>query len=360
MRTPAPIDLAATRVRIDRALEAVLADRARHLVSLGADLQPVADALVGFCEGGKRIRPLFAYCGWRAAGGEVADEEAVFGAIACLELVQAAALVHDDIIDESDSRRGKPSVHKLFERAHRAAAMDGDAERHGTAAAILIGDLALIWADAVLQSAGLPAEALLRVRRELDDMRIEVMSGQFLDVLEQARPAPPERAVESALRVAELKSASYTVARPLLIGAAIAGADESIRSAYARFGHHVGIAFQLRDDLLGVYGDPAVTGKPAGDDLREGKRTVLIARAVDRLGDRADEITDALGDPRLGDDEIDRIRTLLDSCGAVRDVEQLIDEHTAAARSALAGVELDETGRRALDELVDAATARAS
>ena len=355
---PHQIDLAAVRRRIDDALAGQLAHRAEHLASLGADLEPVAAALVDFCQGGKRIRPLFAYCGWRAAGA-TGDEEVVLRTVASLELVQAAALAHDDIIDESDSRRGKPSVHRLFEQRHRTAGHSGDPAKHGTAAAILIGDLALIWADAMTQSAGLDDAALLRVRHDLDLMRIEVMSGQYLDVLEQARPAAPEHAVESALRVAELKSASYTVARPMLIGAAIAGAGEPVRAAYATFGHHVGIAFQLRDDLLGVYGDPAITGKPAGDDLREGKRTVLVARALSLLGERAAELSDGLGRPDLTAGDVARLRRLLEDSGAVEEVERLIERHSAAGRSALSAVELDPEGVAALDTLVDAATSRA-
>lgn len=353
-----PIDLAGIRRRIDDALATALTGRADHLAGLGADLAPVADALVGFCQGGKRIRPLFAYCGWRAAAGEQ-DDEAVVRAVSALELVQAAALVHDDIIDESDSRRGKPSVHRAFEQQHRRDGYAGDAAKHGMAVGILIGDLALIWADALVQAAGLDDAALLRVRRELDLMRIEVMSGQYLDVLEQARPADAEHAEQSALRVAELKSASYTVARPMLIGAAIADAGPGVRAAYASFGHHVGIAFQLRDDLLGVFGDPAVTGKPAGDDLREGKRTVLIARALRRLEDRAEELGDGLGRADLTDGDVDRLRALLTDSGAPSEVEALIDEHSAAARAALLDVPLDSRGLAALDAMVDAATARA-
>ena len=355
---PAPIDLAEVRRRVDAALALHLRERAEHLSSLSEDLRPVGTALIDFCADGKRIRPLFAYCGWRAAGGG-ADDEAVISAVSGLELIQAAALVHDDIIDESDSRRGRPSAHRAFERLHLEGGFAGSAEKYGVAVAILLGDLALIWADAVVQGADLPDPALLRVRRELDLMRIEVMAGQFLDVLEQARPAPPERAVQSALKVAALKTASYTVARPMLVGAAIAGAGEQIRAVFATFGHHIGIAFQLRDDLLGVYGDPAVTGKPAGDDLREGKRTALVARALDRLAGRREELGSALGNPALSTGDIERIRGLISASGAADDVEQLISEHTATALNALDGVQLEPAGRDALRSLAADATRRA-
>lgn len=354
---PAPIDLDEVRRRVDAALSVHLAERAEHLASLSEDLRPVATALIDFCADGKRIRPLFAYCGWRAAGGGT-DDAVVIDAVSGLELIQAAALVHDDIIDESDSRRGRPSAHRTFERLHLERGFAGSATKYGIAVAILLGDLALIWADAVVQGADLPGPALLRVRRELDLMRIEVMAGQFLDVLEQARPAPPEDAVQSALRVAALKSASYTVARPLLVGAAIAGAGDEIRATFATFGHHIGVAFQLRDDLLGVYGDPAVTGKPAGDDIREGKRTALVARALDRLGARGVELGAALGDPSLTESDIQRIRALISDSGAADDVERLIEEHTSTALDALDQVQLEPAGRQALHSLAAAATSR--
>ena len=353
----APIDLGEVRRRVDAALAVHLVKRADHLASLSDDLRPVGTALIEFCADGKRIRPLFAYCGWRAAGGGT-DDSAVISAVSGLELIQAAALVHDDIIDESDSRRGRPSAHRAFEALHLEGGFAGSAEKYGVAVAILLGDLALIWADAVVQGADLQDAALLRVRRELDLMRIEVMAGQFLDVLEQARPAPPEHAVQSALKVAALKSASYTVARPMLVGAAIAGAGDDIRATFATFGHHIGVAFQLRDDLLGVYGDPAVTGKPAGDDLREGKRTALVARALDRLGDRGAALNDALGDPALSASDIERVRELISSSGAADDVEQLIQEHTTTALAALEDVQLEPTGRDALRSLAAAATSR--
>lgn len=353
----APIDLDDVRRRVDAALSAHLAVRAAHLGSLSEDLRDVGAALIDFCAGGKRIRPLFAYCGWRAAGGGPEDQH-VIDAVSGLELIQAAALVHDDIIDESDSRRGRPSAHRAFERLHLEGGYSGSAAKYGVAVAILLGDLALIWADAVVQGSDLPDAALLRVRRELDLMRIEVMAGQFLDVLEQARPAPPELAVQSALKVAALKTASYTVARPLLVGAAIAGAGEPVRATFTTFGHHIGVAFQLRDDLLGVYGDPAVTGKPAGDDLREGKRTALIALALDRLGDRRAALADALGDPDLTDADVAQVRGVISDSGAAHDVERLIAEHTSTALATLDDVELQSAGRDALRMLAADATRR--
>lgn len=365
-----PVDLADVRRRIDEALADLLDERSAHLTALGSDLTPVADALVEFCRGGKRIRPLFAYCGWRAArthgdgndsgnsNGDLPDDQSVIRAVASLELIQAAALLHDDIIDESDSRRGKPSIHRSFEQQHRSAQYAGDAAKYGVASAILMGDLALIWADAMVQSSGIDDAALLRVRRELDLMRIEVMAGQFLDVLEQARPAEPERAVASALRVAELKSASYTVARPMLIGAAIADASDDVRAAYATFGHHVGIAFQLRDDLLSVVGEEERTGKPIGGDVREGKRTALLARthaAADAPGRALLEAVVGREDASASD--VARVQQLMASTGAVASIAREITQLAAGARTALAGIPgLSAAGRAGLQMLADSAT----
>ena len=200
-------------------------------------------------------------------------------AVAALELIQACALVHDDLMDASATRRGRPTVHVAFARRHADAAWRGRPARFGAAAAILLGDLALVWADDMLRGAGLTADAAARAATPWEAMRTEVLGGQYLDVFVQSTGDSSARA---ALQIDRYKTAAYTVERPLHLGAAIAGADPDLVACYRRFGADIGVAFQLRDDLLGVFGDPAVTGKPAGDDLREGKRTLLLALAVER------------------------------------------------------------------------------
>lgn len=228
---------------------------------------------------GKRIRPTFAYWGWRGLVGDAEPVAPVLPALAALELLHTFALVQDDVMDASATRRGRPTAHMALAAQHTAAGRRGDPDRFGEAAAVLVGDLCLVWADRLLAHTAVPAHRLLDVRRCYDQMRVETVAGQYLDVLGESESAT--WSVDRALRVARYKTASYTVQRPLLFGAALAGVtgDAPQIAAYTRFGLAVGEAFQLCDDLLGVYGDPATTGKPAGDDLRTGKPTVLLLLA---------------------------------------------------------------------------------
>ncbi|MGI8334013.1 polyprenyl synthetase family protein [Actinomadura scrupuli] len=336
--------------------EALLAfvDRQRPaLLSISDDLAPILAALDAFLSGGKRLRPLFCYWGWRSAGGD--DRREVVAAAASLELLQASALIHDDVMDASDTRRGQPSVHRRFE-AMAGAAGWGAAESFGTGAAILLGDLCLAWSGEMYDRCGLPADVLQRGRRVYDLMRTEVMSGQYLDMLEQARGTGT---VETALRVVEYKSAKYTIERPLHLGAALAGADEPVPAALSAYGLPLGIAFQLRDDVLGVFGDPAETGKPAGDDLREGKRTVLIALALERAGAaQAEVVRRLLGDPALDQAGIADLRSVIVETGALAACEAMIDTYAAQAHAALESPSIAAGAREALTELAVAATAR--
>lgn len=332
-----------------------------------ADLDPAFAAavaeLTGFVlSGGKRIRPTFAWWGWRAAGGpaEGPAAQAMLRAASALELLQACALVHDDLIDESDTRRGNPTVHRKFEQIHRESGFSGDATQFGLAAAVLLGDLALSWADDMLHSAGIAPEALARALRPWRAMRTEVLAGQYLDVLGQFRG---DETPQAALQICQLKAASYTVQRPLELGAEAAGADPDALQALRRFGSDIGVAFQLRDDLLGVFGDPEVTGKPAGDDLREGKRTVLIAEAVAAAREQADQpaldlLRDVLGDPELDADRVERARQVLTRLGAVAAVEKRISDLTGSAMLALHAAGLAEPAASRLAELAIAVTDR--
>lgn len=274
-------DLTGFRDDVAAALASFAAARRAQLVEVGPDLVPFLDAAATFVAGGKRLRPAFCRAGWLVAGGDP-DDPRIVTAAASLEWLQGSALVHDDLMDGSDTRRGVPSVHRAFEAQHRDASMVGDPERFGLSVAVLLGDLMLSWADEQLRASGLPR--VPQALRFLDLCRSEVAAGQYLDVLSQTRP---HVSVEEALRVVHFKAATYTVERPLHIGAALAGADDALLAGLSAVAVPLGQAFQLRDDVLGVFGDPAETGKPAGDDLREGKRTVLVARAAE-LGDDAD------------------------------------------------------------------------
>lgn len=350
-----PLDRAGLRGRVDKALSQFLEYQRSRLTAIDDALAPVADALEEFVlGGGKRLRPAFAYWGYRGAGG--LDSEEVVATVAALELVQASALVHDDVMDRSDTRRGRPAVHRRFADHHLTTGWYGDPEGFGTAAAILVGDLCLVWSDELLHSAGLPPTALSRARPVFDRMRTEVTAGQYLDVLTQATR---ESTVARAVTVAQYKSAKYTVERPLLFGAALADAPAEIITAYSGYGLPLGEAFQLRDDVLGVFGDPAHTGKPAGDDLRDGKRTFLVAAALEAADAAARTALEAgLGDRDLDDAGLARLREIITDTGALERTERRIAELTAAALDALNAARLAPEAAEALTSLATAATTR--
>src|ERR671917_1319171 len=346
-------------------LATALAGRRRQCELIDPAVGAAAAALGDFVlRGGKRLRPTFAWWGWRGAGGSPAGPEthAVLRAVSSLELIQACALVHDDLMDDSTTRRGAPTVHVDFAARHRAAGWLGTPERFGAATAILLGDIALAWADDMLRGADLWPDQMGRALGVWQAMRTEVLAGQYLDVLTQARG---DEAPETALQIDRYKTAAYTVERPLHLGAAIAGACPALVDAYGRFGADIGIAFQLRDDLLGMFGDPVVTGKPAGDDLREGKRTLLLAYGLcnaDKLRrtKAAKLLRGAIGNPQVQHDTVAEVRELLIELGAVIEVESRITELTDSALASLHSADLDEPAGARLIELAAQATARSS
>jgi geranylgeranyl diphosphate synthase type I len=351
-----PVDRADLRARVEKALAGFLARQRSLLTEVDPALRPVADAVDAFVlGGGKRLRPAFAYWGYRGAGGEDRDE--VVSALAALEFVQASALIHDDVMDASDTRRGVPAVHRHFASMHTDRHWSGDPDAFGTASAILLGDLCLVWSDELLHTSGLTTDELGRARPVFDLMRTEVTAGQYLDVLTQATG---DTSVHRASTVARYKSAKYTVERPLLLGGAIAGASEELREAYSAYGLPLGEAFQLRDDILGVFGDPDRTGKPAGDDLREGKRTFLVAAALE-TAEPADAalLRRDLGRAELDDDGVTGLRRVITASGALDRTERRIESLAAAALAALARARLDPEPAQVLTELADAATHRA-
>jgi geranylgeranyl diphosphate synthase, type I len=351
-----PVDRAGLRSRVEKALGDFLAGQRAELAAIDEALAPVADALESFVlGGGKRLRPAFGYWAYRGAGG--IDSDQVVAALAALELVHASALIHDDVIDSSDTRRGEPAVHRRFAGLHREAAWYGDPAGFGDAAAILLGDLCLAWSDEMLGGSGLDPHVLSRARTVFDRMRTEVTVGQYLDVLAQASGEVSQR---QAIKVARYKSAKYTVERPLLFGAALADAPPALTAAYSGYGLPLGEAFQLRDDILGVFGDPAQTGKPAGDDLREGKRTYLVAAALAAAGpaDRA-ALGAGLGRPDLDPAGVALLQEIITRTGALRRTERRIAELTETALATLAGGGLESEAAAVLAELATAATSRA-
>lgn len=338
---------------LNRTLAAFLAEQRDLVAEISPSAVDLVSSIEALVQGGKRIRPRFAYWGFVGAGGERHDER-ILRAAAALELFQAAALIHDDVIDRSATRRGQPSVHKSFERSHHLHGWARDGVRFGEAAAILAGDLCLSLSEqlfATAAPAGSPPRAIF------DCMRTQVMAGQYLDVLEEcAGPSSPgDEVLQRARTVLRYKSAKYSTENPMLLGGALAGADSALLAGYSAFALPIGEAFQLRDDVLGVFGDPAVTGKPAGDDLREGKRTEMIAHAL-LMASPADRdfVQDRLGSEDLTAGDIERMSEILRDSGALAATESSIEELSSHGFSALATLAVADEVRLQLKALGEA------
>jgi geranylgeranyl diphosphate synthase, type I len=339
-----------------------LRTRRRDAAYIGDDYAEMTAALEEFVlRGGKRLRPLFAYWGWRAVApaGRSADADVLL-LFSALELLHACALVHDDIIDASETRRGLPTVHRQFADRHRERNWHGSSEQFGVSAAILAGDLSLVWADDIVTSADLPPDAHRRVQKVWADIRTEVLGGQFLDIVAEASGA---ETVASAMNVNTYKTASYTVSRPLQLGAAAAADRPDVQAIFHQVGTDLGVAFQLRDDVLGVFGDPAVTGKPSGDDLRSGKRTVLLAEAIQRA-DKSDALAAKLLRKSIGNDLSDgQVRELclvIESVGALAAVESRIELLNRQALTLLEAAPIDVNAKVGLAELARLASNRSA
>lgn len=347
------------RAEIRNELADYLAGQRQYLTSIASELIPVCDALDEFLlEGGKRLRPLFAYAGLIASG--VAPSQSIIRAISSLELLQACALIHDDLMDRSDTRRGKPAIHRHFESLHQSTAMNGLAHQFGEAAAVLLGDLALVWSDQMLNTSGIPTSSLLAAQRIHDEMRVELMAGQYLDVREAGENS---YSAHRSLRIARYKSGKYTIERPLHMGAVIGNPENhgELLSALSRYGIPLGEAFQLRDDMLGIFGDPEVTGKPAGDDLREGKRTVLIAMTLESLDAAGEaELLANLGRPDLTSEKVEELRALISSSGAVEKVENLIEKLMNESLTALEDPVIHPSSRELLTYIALSAVKRSA
>ncbi len=349
--------------RIQACLDRELDTQAATLAELGPDVEELLVAIGDLLRGGKRLRAAFLYWGHRASGRP--DSEALVRLASSMELFQAAALIHDDVMDDSDTRRGLPAAHRVFAAGHLERGWSGDPDRFGLAGAVLAGNLCLAWSDEVYATCGLPAADVARGRPVFDLMRTQLMAGQFLDVVESMRPwagLDAGERVERATRVIRYKSAKYSVEHPLLIGATVGGLGGADLDALSAYGLSLGQAFQLRDDLLGVFGDPAQTGKPAGDDLREGKRTVLLAHTLAGSGpDSRDLVESLVGRADLDDEQVGAIREVITDSGAVEVIEREIQALASSAHAALASAAgLAADARGALAQLVEVATARSA
>jgi geranylgeranyl diphosphate synthase, type I len=336
-----PPSLAELGEHVERRIADLLRKERVRWAEVDAALDAPLASLAGLVEaGGKRLRPAFCHWAYVGAGGDPHDP-VVVDAGAALELLHTFALIHDDVMDGSDERRGLPTVHRQFVDLHHQQSWRGEARRFGEGAAILIGDFAFVYADVLFASA--PS-----ARPVFDELRVELCVGQYLDLHGTAAGgSDPAR----ARRIQTYKSGKYTVERPLHLGAALVGRLEELASPLSGFGLPLGEAFQLRDDLLGVFGDDAVTGKPVGDDLREGKLTPLVAAASARTSGSSARVLERLGAPDITEAEVRAIQDVLVECGAVAEIEVSINRLVDAALAALAAAPLTDPARSELEEL---------
>jgi geranylgeranyl diphosphate synthase type I len=343
-------------------LREYMSARRRDAGYIGADYGALTDALEEFVlSGGKRLRPAFAYWGWRAVTNDPDPvNPEMLRLFSALELLHACALVHDDVIDDSATRRGLPTVHMKFADTHRGSGWRGSARQFGLSAAILLGDLALVWADDMVATAELSSDARRRIQRVWADIRTEVLGGQYLDIVAESSGVD---SIASAMTVNTYKTASYTVSRPLQMGVAAAADRPDVLAAFHELGTNLGVAFQLRDDVLGVFGDPAVTGKPSGDDLRSGKRTVLFAEAVERAEQSdpaaADLLRTSIG-TELSGDRVRELCEVITTVGALSAVESRIDTLTRRAVDVLNAAPIAEQAKLGLLELARLASNRSA
>lgn len=345
---PSLIDIAR---RVESRLDAVLRDEEDRWSAFDLDLaSPVAEIRRLIGAGGKRLRPAFCQWGFVGAGGAI-DDPRIVDAGAALELLHAFALFHDDVMDGASTRRGEPVTHEVFAERHREHGGSGESRRYGDGMAILVGDLTFVFSDRLLD--GVSSEA----RVIWHELRIELNVGQLLDLMGSAHH---DRRRDKAERICRYKSGKYTVERPLHLGAAIAASDSvsTLLPALSSYGLPLGDAFQMRDDVMGAFGDPAVTGKPVGDDLREGKPTPLLAIAVERADPAQRAILDRVGRSVLDDRDVEAVQDVIVACGALAEMETTIERLAMEAAAALDSIELAGSARSELIALADYVTRR--
>ncbi|MBY0441236.1 MAG: polyprenyl synthetase family protein [Mycobacteriaceae bacterium] len=321
----------------------------------GVGLEAAGDILLEFVSSGKCLRSTFMYVGW-LCGAE--PDSAALSAAASLELLHAFALLQDDVMDQSQERRGRLAVHVQLAQWYQSRGLSGPAERFGESAAILLSDLCLVWAEQMLRESGVEARRLHAIWPRYDAMRTELAIGQFADLTNDVRDMP---SLQTVLDVARRKSGNYTVRRPLEIGAAMADCDDRTLTQLGCYGGDLGEAFQLRDDILGVFGSPAITGKPNGGDLIERKATSVVVAAYEMADATTRHQLDELihGDG-LDETALHRFRSLILVTGADQRIEEMISERVCRVRNILHDMEIDESARGALGNLADACVARSA
>lgn len=336
---------------VDQRISDLLQAERTKWIQVDPRLGEAVDELSRMARGGKRLRAAFCYYAWLGAGGSADDDAVAIDCGAAFELLQTFALIHDDIMDDADRRRSEETIHVRQAKRVVSEGWVGEPRRYGEGIALLIGDLAHVYADQLTDPAPLAARAIW------DDLRIELNLGQYLDMRAAAEGSVDR---ETAQRVATFKTAYYTIVRPLQLGAALVdgGADPDLQRRLETFGMPVGQAFQLRDDLLGVTGDATRVGKPVGSDLREGKATELIAIAGDRATPAQREVLALLGSPGLSEDDIEALLTVLNDTGAIAEVERRIDALVTTAHTALGALPFPSGLRETLGVLTNYVAAR--
>ena len=344
MTAAAPDSLLAIAAQVSARLEEFLTPELDRWTALDADLRdPMAEIGRLVLAGGKRLRPAFCHWAFVGLGGDPSDP-VVVDAGAAFELMHAFALFHDDVMDDAASRRGQPTTHTVYADLHRAGGWSGDSRRFGDGIAILIGDLTFVYSDQLLAGANTVAWSIW------NELRIELNVGQVLDVLGSVRGV---RGVEQAERICRFKSGKYTIERPLHLGAALADPDRfaAVADGLSAYGLPLGDAFQMRDDVMGAFGDEATTGKPVGGDLREGKPTPLLARALAVATPAQRSVLDRVGDPEMSIDDIAAVQQVIVDTGALADLEATIERRTSAALEALTRLDLAAEARDELARL---------
>jgi geranylgeranyl diphosphate synthase type I len=340
-----PTSLGRIASRVDDRLREVLDAEFDRWSAFDEDLAaPIHEIRRLVLAGGKRLRPAFCHWGFVGAGGDD-DASIIVDAGAAFELMHAFALFHDDVMDGSSTRRGEPTTHEVFAAEHSDAGGAGEPRRFGEGVAILVGDLAFVYADRLL------ADAPRAAWDVWNELRVELNVGQVLDILGSARH---ERRRFKAERICRYKSGKYTVERPLHLGAVLAAPDraDELLPALSAYGLPLGDAFQMRDDVMGAFGDSATTGKPVGDDLREGKPTPLMAIATERASTAAQRAAlERVGAPDFSDDDVAAAQAAIVETGALAEMESLIDTLTDQALSALDAAPIVESAKVELREL---------
>ena len=340
--TSIPASLAAIATRVETRLRDFLEPEQARWASFDAELaEPIAHIGRLVLAGGKRLRPAFCHWGFVGAGGDAADPM-ITNAGAAFELMHAFALFHDDVMDDAASRRGNATTHAVFAARHREQGWAGEARRFGEGVAILVGDLAFVYSDMMMAGASAAAWAIW------NELRIELNIGQVLDIAGSARN---ERSRFKAEQICRYKSGKYTIERPLHLGAVMAAPEraEVLLPTLSAYGLPLGDAFQMRDDVMGAFGDTAVTGKPVGGDLREGKPTPLMARAVEAATSVQAAVLALVGRGDLSDDDVARVQQVIVDTGALADLEATIERLTLEA---IVAIKLAPITAQACDELI--------